>query len=136
MALEKTSSKSDIIDGFQDVERASLANDMAGDERNNNKKANGEIVLVLPLVSQEPRNGGDYQNGTTTHVENCCAICFENYKLGDSVTWSTNREECKHAFHLNCIVEYMARLMEREGNEGGKHLPCPICRRQFLDLPR
>ena len=69
-------------------------------------------------------------------VTNCCAICLESYKIGEKVTWSTNFTYCLHAFHKDCIVNYLAEVMKKNkiNNDGELDLPCPICRQQFLHL--
>lgn len=53
--------------------------------------------------------------------ENQCVICFNQFIVGDMVGWS---EHCTHIFHEDCIHSWLM-----------KHLECPICRRNFLNLP-
>ena len=50
-----------------------------------------------------------------------CPICLEEYKVGDEIAWSKN-EECPHAFHFDCILEWLL-----------KHDECPLCRGDFLN---
>ncbi len=57
-------------------------------------------------------------------VQNCCAICLCGYDVDDVITWSTN-EECIHAFHSECILDYL---------QGQLRTPCPCCRNEFTDL--
>jgi hypothetical protein len=40
---------------------------------------------------------------TTTTVPNCCIICLDSYKVGESVVWSSNHE-CPHAFHRRFVI--------------------------------
>ena len=58
-------------------------------------------------------------------VPNCCAVCLGEYDMGDTVVWSCN-PECKHAFHLDCIMEWLLKI-----EDGGT--PCPCCRQEFTD---
>lgn len=65
---------------------------------------------------------------TTEHrqVPNNCAICLSSYEIGDKVVWSSN-EKCNHAFHVDCIVEWLIKMQEGT--------PCPCCRQEFTNLP-
>eukprot|EP00934_Nitzschia_sp_Nitz4_P006009 Nitzschia sp. Nitz4//scaffold111_size72815//5088//6051//NITZ4_005776-RA/size72815-snap-gene-0.105-mRNA-1//-1//CDS//3329533138//5999//frame0 len=57
-------------------------------------------------------------------VSNGCAICLEPYKEGEVVAWSGN-PSCVHAFHRECILEYMVPY-------SGDTPPCPCCREVFF----
>ena len=50
-----------------------------------------------------------------------CAICLCPYEAGDSVTWS-GEECCKHAFHSDCIIPWLAKKNEPK---------CPCCRQDY-----
>ena len=69
-------------------------------------------------------------DGKIESVPNCCAICLEAYSLGDTIAWSTT---CQHAFHVQCIVPYLAKRL-RKSNRG--ELPCPFCRQPFCRFPK
>jgi hypothetical protein len=56
----------------------------------------------------------------------CCAICLDVYGVGDSVVWASN-DECSHAFHQDCVIEYLAKTNCIE-------MPCPCCRQNFCNL--
>ena len=58
-------------------------------------------------------------------VPNCCAICLCPYEVAETVIWSNNRA-CKHAFHEECISEWLLKL--HEGTS------CPCCRQEFLPI--
>lgn len=60
------------------------------------------------------KHGGDGECG------DCCAICLVEYQNGDEISWSHN-SSCGHAFHLDCIIEWLLTSDE-----------CPCCRRNFL----
>jgi Ring finger domain len=61
---------------------------------------------------------------TTKHVTNCCAICLDTYEPQDIVVWSPSSSDCQHAFHENCILDWMCT------NQKGT--PCPMCRQDIL----
>lgn len=54
--------------------------------------------------------------------ENSCGICLMDYKVGDEVAFSPNKE-CTHGFHTNCIIDWLI-----ENNS------CPICRQDYLGV--
>jgi len=56
-------------------------------------------------------------------VPNCCAICLCAYEVAETVLWSNNKA-CKHAFHEECIFEWL--MKQQEGS------PCPCCRQEFV----
>jgi len=58
-------------------------------------------------------------------IPNECAICLCDYEKGDTVVTSCN-SECPHAFHQECIVEWLVKMQEGT--------PCPCCRRPFVQL--
>ena len=64
------------------------------------------------------------EDGKTTTVPNCCAICLGDYQVGETVVWSSN--ECPHAFHRECIIDWLTKMQEGT--------PCPCCRQDFTDL--
>jgi len=58
-------------------------------------------------------------------IPNECAICLCEYEKGDTIVTSCD-SECPHAFHQECIVEWLVKMQEGT--------PCPCCRRQFVEL--
>eukprot|EP00978_Attheya_sp_CCMP212_P001669 scaffold3445_cov57-Attheya_sp.AAC.1 len=50
-----------------------------------------------------------------------CAICLENYSIGDSVSLAKT-DQCDHDFHSQCIGEWLAN-----------HDDCPLCRTVILN---
>jgi hypothetical protein len=47
-------------------------------------------------------------------VPNVCAICLEAYKPDETVVWSSNID-CSHAFHQDCILDYLVKLKVKAG---------------------
>ena len=50
-----------------------------------------------------------------------CSICFEEYQEGEQIAFSNNEGKCRHAYHVDCILEW---LMD--------HDDCPTCREQYF----
>jgi len=82
--------------------------------------------LVLPRKEKEKDKKS--RGGGFGPVVACCAICLEDYKVGEVVVWScAPNSECPHVYHRDCMVEYLIRY------RGGDGSPCPSCRRNYLD---
>ncbi|GKY94525.1 hypothetical protein MPSEU_000418200 [Mayamaea pseudoterrestris] len=64
-----------------------------------------------------------YACSTSRHDEIICDICLGEYEEGDVVAWSKN-VLCKHAFHLECISDWLIRRPT-----------CPSCRQDYIDIP-
>jgi hypothetical protein len=58
-------------------------------------------------------------NSTNSSVQ-LCAICLEDYNVGEDIGWSRN-PLCHHAFHKDCILESL-----KVNNS------CPICRNSYF----
>lgn len=89
------------------------------EERNDGVDATQRERLILPRSEK--------QYGTST-VPNCCVICLEPYRTGDSVVWSCN-SDCQHAMHQACVLKYLVHNQKKAGMT-----PCCICRCNFTDL--
>ena len=97
----------------------------------------GTTIIQLPAASAAVGNNGQ--------VPNNCAICLEAYQPNETITWSTN-DECCHAFHVNCITEYLVHLNtsisttmissgSNSNEEEDNQAPCPCCRQSFCTIP-
>lgn len=53
-------------------------------------------------------------------VDGTCALCIEEYEVGDDVVWSDL--QCSHAFHKECLMQWLSKGKKR----------CPICRHWFV----
>lgn len=61
------------------------------------------------------------QGGHENHEEiEACQICMEDFKVGDSVSWSTG---CDHVYHFTCIQEWLLKKTD-----------CPYCRQTMLQV--
>uniref|UniRef100_A0A7S2UJ40 RING-type domain-containing protein n=1 Tax=Attheya septentrionalis TaxID=420275 RepID=A0A7S2UJ40_9STRA len=93
--------------------------------------------LILPVTIKERKGCGDVgpkmKEGRWI-APNSCVICMSHYEIGSSVTWSPlvegegNLPPCRHAFHTECIVTWLAK-----NNESA--MQCPCCRQNFISLP-
>jgi hypothetical protein len=89
-------------------------------------------TLLSKTVVDESRNtssetpvssGTTYGSFEDTEVGHCavlCAICLEEYEVGDEVSSSRN-PQCLHVFHKDCVAEWLM-----------KQTKCPVCRRKFV----
>jgi len=91
----------------------------------------GKSSPILVVWTKEKGKDEKYQGGGFGPVVACCAICLEDYRVGEVVVWScAPHSECPHVYHRDCMVEYLIRY--RGGADGS---PCPSCRRNYLDCP-
>jgi hypothetical protein len=58
---------------------------------------------------------------TTEHLN--CSICMESFVPTELISWSPRVLGCYHAFHKNCIREWLLR-----------HRECPCCRQIMLPV--
>ncbi len=63
-------------------------------------------------------------------VGGTCAICLEEMEAGEEVVWSET-ESCRHLYHKDCLVSFLAHNSERAKNENN---PCPACRQNFVTV--
>ena len=94
------------------------------------KVHDGESVFPIALPTEDKFSAAsscdlDLEEGSLSKSEGTansvqfCNICLEEYKIGDEIAWSKN-ELCHHAFHKECIIEWLAR-----------HQDCPVCRNKY-----
>jgi hypothetical protein len=78
--------------------------------------------LKLPPIIGKCAEDDDHNKhkGPCRLVEGQCALCIDDYEPGDEVVWSSL--ECPHAFHKECIVQWLSKGKKR----------CPICRHWFV----
>jgi hypothetical protein len=81
------------------------------------------------LVIQSQRKSNRHNNkkckvatpssNVSTNSVQLCAICLEDYKVGEDIGWSRN-PLCHHVFHKDCILESLKAYNS-----------CPICRNSY-----
>ena len=63
--------------------------------------------------------------------DKCCAICLEDYKIGDRVSYVAcqpqNSGVKDHMFHKECIESWINSLLDN----GSRERTCPVCRGTF-----
>jgi hypothetical protein len=91
-------------------------------DKNDIEAGFGDISGELTLLDDNT-NKGDKKS-----VSNCCAICLEPYDVGECVLWSSNDDECPHAFHRDCVIDYLANVKSID------EMLCPCCRQNFCQL--
>jgi len=76
---------------------------------------NDETTTVVSVCA----NNSDTTNNTE------CMICMEEMLPSSLVSWSSRRTGCGHAYHKDCIREWLLR-----------HSECPYCRQVMLPIDR
>lgn len=79
----------------------------------------GPAVSLLSMLSKDPRCVEAVS--TKRPTDHDCAICIEPFDSDAPTT------ECGHAFHTNCLSEYIAHQCKME------ELPCPVCRKHLFE---
>lgn len=72
----------------------------------------------FPINEKEQSTLNECDESVSASIQ-ICNICLEEYKVGEDIGWSRN-DECHHAFHKDCIMEWLAN-----------HDDCPICRKKY-----
>lgn len=108
------------------------------------------IETITTATSTTMSEGGATVNQANplTRVSGACIICFEEFKVGETVVWSDDTTKCRHVFHEDCMVRFLAthskrtkRRHSRDPNNQHSAIsysyaenPCPICRRTFCTV--
>eukprot|EP00586_Coscinodiscus_wailesii_P012329 CAMPEP_0172506604 /NCGR_PEP_ID=MMETSP1066-20121228/196517_1 /TAXON_ID=671091 /ORGANISM="Coscinodiscus wailesii, Strain CCMP2513" /LENGTH=265 /DNA_ID=CAMNT_0013283695 /DNA_START=280 /DNA_END=1077 /DNA_ORIENTATION=+ len=64
---------------------------------------------------------GNETNGDIRYIPANCAVCLDDYEVGDTVVRSTN-SDCYHVYHNDCILTWLSKGKKR----------CPCCRQSFV----
>ena len=83
-------------------------------------------------------------SNATTKLPGTCIICFEDFCVGETVVWSDDPTTCKHVYHEDCMVRFLATHSHRTKNTnrrydsaavaGNQENPCPTCRQKFCTV--
>lgn len=76
----------------------------------------------LMLRVGESMYGGEYEERSGK-----CAICIEDFSVGDFIVGSINHRECPHVYHFDCILSWFSK-----STTGCGHYYCPVCRQLFM----
>lgn len=88
------------------------------DGNNNNINGTSKSTTIDILVGEEI----DLEKTSKVNTADACPICLVEYEEGDVLCWSQSGK-CIHAFHKQCMVEWLLRNEE-----------CPLCRHNYLSL--
>ena len=83
-----------------------------------------DIERNIPPGAAADSAGSPVSSSSSLHIPVVvveeCAICIEEFKDGEFICHSRNRD-CPHVFHPDCIIAWLQ-----------KHERCPLCRIQYL----
>lgn len=130
--LEMTRTKeTDVEDRDQDVLNTTTTNDNSNNNSNNNTDIGDSVRSFFSSL------GLFRQDGVIPKDVDCCSICLEEYKIGDTIARSNtgnnrdkteednnNSNSCSHCFHKDCIVAWLQN-----------HDECPLCRVDMITIP-
>ncbi len=139
----------------QHNEKEAEENDMERGTAIDIDERNSELRLPFArLISSNTSKDAEDQNPNVQDVEDSrnktvpgvCAICLCAYEVGDRVTYSDglatlpseqdiesgtvsspSTSQCPHAFHTDCIVQWLAKKNDARPE-------CPCCRRPFCSV--
>jgi len=95
------------------------------EKRNSDDEDEIQVLLtneVRDVGSDEESNNGSTITNSNDPNAQTCAICLDNFKVGESVSWSRHLIDCKHVFHHACIAAWLS----------GRNDDCPCCRRNYF----
>ena len=88
--------------------------------KNKNKRVNNTYGLTHPKSDIYARSSTTH-NSSSMSVQ-LCAICLEEYQVGESIAWSRN-PACHHVFHKKCLLNHLRASSNQDD--------CPICRNTY-----
>jgi len=66
-------------------------------------------------------------------VRGICVVCLEEYLVGETVVWSET-PSCRHVYHKDCMVSFLAHKASRGKQQDLGATPCPTCRQPFVTV--
>ena len=82
----------------------------------------GDIESSMDTLQSTDNVPGDAFDERSTSHGLVCDICLDDYQVNQVVAWSKN-VECKHAFHVDCISDWLQRRPT-----------CPTCRQEYITV--
>jgi len=71
---------------------------------------------------QQRHRDQQQQHRGSKPIDATCALCIDEYEVGDTIVWSHDTTKCSHVYHKDCLLEWLTK--------GKKH--CPVCRSWFV----
>jgi len=84
-------------------------------------------IVTKRVVTCQHNDSYDKDNNNDNN-KRVCAICLEEFKLNDLVSWSkqnTKNTVCNHVFHHRCILPWIVQHSST----------CPCCRCEYVTYP-
>ena len=78
-----------------------------------------ETVEVKPIKNRKYIIEGMIHLNLESNSDEMCAICIEDYKIGDSII----KLKCGHSYHDYCIQSWFNELINND-----KEVVCPLCK--------
>ena len=78
-----------------------------------------DTVEVKPIKNRKYIIEGMIHLDLESDSTEMCAICIEDYKIGDSII----KLKCGHSYHDHCIQSWFNELINN-----GKEVVCPLCK--------
>eukprot|EP00533_Pseudo-nitzschia_delicatissima_P005995 CAMPEP_0116104516 /NCGR_PEP_ID=MMETSP0327-20121206/14498_1 /TAXON_ID=44447 /ORGANISM="Pseudo-nitzschia delicatissima, Strain B596" /LENGTH=425 /DNA_ID=CAMNT_0003596775 /DNA_START=120 /DNA_END=1397 /DNA_ORIENTATION=+ len=122
------------------------------------KQQEKSLATTTTTTTTTTTNQNDTENDSSintprTKIQGTCIVCFENFKIGDTIVKSENTDACQHVFHEDCMVRFLASNSERtkpynnnnnnnndNNNNNNNNTtsysdnPCPTCRHPFCTV--
>jgi len=120
------------------------------------QKQQEKSLATTTTTTTTTTNQNDTENDSSintprTKIQGTCIVCFENFKIGDTIVKSENTDACQHVFHEDCMVRFLASNSERtkpynnnnnndNNNNNNNNTtsysdnPCPTCRHPFCTV--
>ena len=125
--LDQLMSKS-ILRAIKEISKENFQEVVSGDTEEEEEDDGGEndIETGRPAKKEIQLLFAETSDQKILTFPTTCAICLDDYSEGGVVIFSSN-DECHHAFHQDCILEYLAKSRNVEKL-------CPCCRQPFCLL--
>mgnify|MGYP000688442697 CR=1 FL=1 len=86
-------------------------------------EGSGHVTCDLDTSCYHSEYGESVHHEQHRGISSYCNICLLEYEVGDVVVWSRRPNGCHHAFHGDCLLDWLQRKPT-----------CPNCRQEFFDV--